>query len=74
MASYSEQPFPLDGRSFGSADGKAAGPAADKTTAIVYYCFDKGIILLSCGTYGNVIRTLMPLVIMDEQLDRGFQS
>jgi 4-aminobutyrate aminotransferase/(S)-3-amino-2-methylpropionate transaminase len=28
--------------------------------------------LLSCGQYGNVIRTLMPLVITDEQLDRGF--
>ena len=46
-------------------------PAADETKAIVNYCFEKGLILLSCGTYGNVIRTLMPLVITDEQLDRG---
>jgi 4-aminobutyrate aminotransferase/(S)-3-amino-2-methylpropionate transaminase len=29
------------------------------------------LILLSCGNFGNVIRTLMPLVITDEQLDRG---
>ncbi|MCX5839580.1 MAG: 4-aminobutyrate--2-oxoglutarate transaminase [Deltaproteobacteria bacterium] len=46
-------------------------PAADETKAIVKYCVDKGLILLSCGTYGNVIRNLMPLVITDEQLDRG---
>jgi 4-aminobutyrate aminotransferase/(S)-3-amino-2-methylpropionate transaminase len=28
---------------------------------------------LSCGKYGNVIRTLMPLVITDEQLEKGMQ-
>jgi len=46
-------------------------PAADEAKALVKYCFDKGLILLSCGTYGNVIRNLTPLVITDEQLDRG---
>jgi 4-aminobutyrate aminotransferase/(S)-3-amino-2-methylpropionate transaminase len=29
------------------------------------------LLLLSCGSYGNVIRVLMPLVITDEQLERG---
>jgi 4-aminobutyrate aminotransferase / (S)-3-amino-2-methylpropionate transaminase / 5-aminovalerate transaminase len=52
-------------------DRETKEPAADKTNVLVKYCFDKGLILLSCGTYGNVIRTLMPLVITDEQLDRG---
>jgi 4-aminobutyrate aminotransferase/(S)-3-amino-2-methylpropionate transaminase len=46
-------------------------PAADETKALVKFCFEKGLILLSCGTNGNVIRNLMPLVITDEQLDRG---
>jgi 4-aminobutyrate aminotransferase / (S)-3-amino-2-methylpropionate transaminase / 5-aminovalerate transaminase len=46
-------------------------PADDETKALVKFCFEKGLILLSCGTYGNVIRTLMPLVITDEQLDKG---
>ena len=46
-------------------------PAADETKALVKYCFDKGLILLSGGPYGNVVRNLMPLVITDEQLDRG---
>jgi 4-aminobutyrate aminotransferase / (S)-3-amino-2-methylpropionate transaminase / 5-aminovalerate transaminase len=52
-------------------DRESKEPAAGKTKALVEYCFDKGLILLSCGTYGNVIRNLMPLVITDEQLDRG---
>ena len=46
-------------------------PAADKTKELVAYAREKGLILLSCGNYGNVIRTLMPLAITDEQLDRG---
>jgi 4-aminobutyrate aminotransferase/(S)-3-amino-2-methylpropionate transaminase len=29
------------------------------------------LILLACGNFGNVIRTLMPLVIEDEQLEQG---
>ena len=52
-------------------DRETKEPAADKTKALVEYCLDKGLILLSCGTYSNVIRNLMPLVITDEQLDRG---
>ncbi|MEJ2153767.1 MAG: 4-aminobutyrate--2-oxoglutarate transaminase [Desulfobacteraceae bacterium] len=46
-------------------------PAGEATKALVKYCFDNGLILLACGTYGNVIRLLMPLVISDEQLDQG---
>ncbi len=52
-------------------DRKAKTPAADGTKALVKYCFEKGLILLSCGSYGNVIRVLMPLVITDEQLEKG---
>ena len=29
------------------------------------------MILLSCGTYGNVLRVLVPLTSPDEQLDKG---
>jgi 4-aminobutyrate aminotransferase/(S)-3-amino-2-methylpropionate transaminase len=28
-------------------------------------------VILSCGNFGNVIRTLMPFVITDEELDKG---
>ena len=30
--------------------------------------------MISAGTYSNIIRPLMPLVITDEQLERGFPS
>ncbi|MCF8080974.1 MAG: aminotransferase class III-fold pyridoxal phosphate-dependent enzyme, partial [Desulfobacterales bacterium] len=52
-------------------DRETKAPAADKTKAIVKACYEKGLILLACGTFGNVIRLLMPLVITDEELDRG---
>jgi 4-aminobutyrate aminotransferase / (S)-3-amino-2-methylpropionate transaminase / 5-aminovalerate transaminase len=46
-------------------------PAADQAKALVKSCYEKGLIILSCGNFSNVIRTLMPLVISDEQLERG---
>ncbi len=46
-------------------------PAAEKTRSLVKFCFDRGLILLSCGVYGNVVRFLMPLTITMDELDRG---
>jgi len=46
-------------------------PAADETKKLVQACFEKGLVLIACGNFGNVIRTLMPLVITDEQLEKG---
>jgi len=46
-------------------------PAVDEAKKLVQLCYEKGLIILSCGTYGNVIRTLMPLVITKEELDKG---
>jgi len=52
-------------------DRETKEPAADEAKALVKTCFEKGLLILSCGTFGNVIRTLMPLTITDEQLERG---
>lgn len=52
-------------------DRETKEPAAEEAKALVKFCFDKGLILLSCGNFGNVIRTLMPLVITDEQFEKG---
>ena len=52
-------------------DRQTKEPAADKAKALVKFCHEKGLIILVCGNFGNVIRTLMPLVITDEQLNRG---
>jgi len=50
---------------------KAPAPAlASATTAAAR---ERGLILLSCGLYGNVIRILVPLVVSDEDLDRGLE-
>jgi 4-aminobutyrate aminotransferase/(S)-3-amino-2-methylpropionate transaminase len=46
-------------------------PAKDLVQAIVRLCYERGLIVIPAGTYGNVIRTLMPLVITDDQLDEG---
>lgn len=52
-------------------DRETKEPATDEAKALVKFCYDKGLIVLSCGNFGNVIRTLMPLVITDELLERG---
>lgn len=52
-------------------DPKTKEPAPEETAAVVKYAFEKGLNILSCGQYGNVIRTLMPLVITDRQLAKG---
>jgi 4-aminobutyrate aminotransferase len=47
----------------------APGLAAETTGA----ARERGLVLLSCGLYGNVVRILVPLVISDEDLDRGLE-
>ncbi|MEU1237146.1 4-aminobutyrate--2-oxoglutarate transaminase [Micromonospora aurantiaca] len=44
-------------------------PAA--TAAISAACHAAGLLTLTCGTYGNVLRFLPPLVISDDELGRG---
>ena len=52
-------------------DRETKAPAADAANAVKAYALEKGLMLLTCGSLGNVIRLLMPLVITDEQLERG---
>jgi 4-aminobutyrate aminotransferase/(S)-3-amino-2-methylpropionate transaminase len=46
-------------------------PAADEAKQLAAYCLEKGLLILVCGSYGNIVRTLMPFVITDEQLEKG---
>lgn len=46
-------------------------PATALTKQLVVKCREKGLLMISAGTYSNIIRPLMPLVITDEQLERG---
>jgi 4-aminobutyrate aminotransferase/(S)-3-amino-2-methylpropionate transaminase len=52
-------------------DRETKEPAGDEAKKLTKLCYEKGLLLLSCGNHGNVIRVLMPLVITDEQLERG---
>ena len=51
--------------------GDVHKPNAALTGQIVAKAREKGLILLSCGTYGNVLRVLVPLTAEDALLDRG---
>lgn len=46
-------------------------PADSETKAIAKYCYEHGLITITAGTFNNVIRILVPLVVTDEQLDEG---
>lgn len=46
-------------------------PAAEEAKKISEYCYQNGLIIIDCGTLGNNLRTLMPLTITDDQLDKG---
>ena len=49
-------------------DGDANSPAADLTSAVAAEAADRGVITLTCGVRGNVIRFLPPLTISEELL------
>jgi 4-aminobutyrate aminotransferase/(S)-3-amino-2-methylpropionate transaminase len=46
-------------------------PADEETKQIAQYCYEHGVILITAGTYGSVIRLLMPLVVTDAQMDEA---
>ena len=46
-------------------------PAAEEARGLARFCVEKGLIVLVCGIFGNVLRFMPPLVITNEQLDKG---
>jgi len=54
-------------------DRKTKEPATAFTKQLVNCCRENGLLMISAGTHSNIIRPLMPLVITDEQLDRGLK-
>ena len=51
--------------------GKNKAPAADEAKQLAAICLGQGLLILVCGTYGNVVRVLAPFVITDEQLEKA---
>ena len=46
-------------------------PADSETKEIAKYCYEHGLITITAGTFNNVMRILVPLVVTDEQFDEG---
>jgi 4-aminobutyrate aminotransferase/(S)-3-amino-2-methylpropionate transaminase len=52
-------------------DRRTKEPADQETAKVLAAAREKGLIVLRCGVHHNVVRTLMPLTIPDEQLEEG---
>ena len=46
-------------------------PAADEAKQLAARCLENGLVILVCGSYGNIVRILAPFVITDDQLEKG---
>jgi len=71
-------PFVGDARGLGAMralelvrDKKTKEPDKERTDRVLRGAYERGLLLVTAGTYGNVIRTLMPLVITDDELTEG---
>ncbi|HWQ33099.1 MAG TPA: 4-aminobutyrate--2-oxoglutarate transaminase [Blastocatellia bacterium] len=53
-------------------DKESREPDKERTDKFTRMAYERGLITITAGNFGNVIRTLMPLVITDEQLDAAF--
>jgi 4-aminobutyrate aminotransferase len=53
----------------GAGDGRVPDP--DLTRRIQQACFDRGLLVLTAGTYVNVIRIIPPLVTTADEVDRA---
>lgn len=52
-------------------DSKTKEPDKELTGRLAKECFKRGLVMLTAGIYGNVIRVLCPLVIADDQLNEA---
>jgi 4-aminobutyrate aminotransferase/(S)-3-amino-2-methylpropionate transaminase len=71
-------PFVGDARGLGAMralelvkDKATKEPDKDRTDRVIRNACESGLILVGAGTYGNIIRTLMPLVVTDGELREG---
>jgi 4-aminobutyrate aminotransferase/(S)-3-amino-2-methylpropionate transaminase len=77
LAMRSSVPFIGDIRGLGGmvaielTHPETRAPATAQTKAVVAEALKEGLILLSCGQDGNVLRLLVPLTATDPVLDQG---
>lgn len=54
-------------------DRNTREPDRDSAQALIRHCYQNGVVIMSAGTYGNVIRFLVPLVIQDSELQEALK-
>jgi len=71
-------PFVGDARGLGAMralelvrDRATKEPDKERTDRVIALACENGLLLVGAGTWGNVIRTLMPLVVSDAELNEG---
>ncbi len=71
-------PFVGDARGLGAMralelvkDRGTKEPDKERTDRVIRKACENGLLLVGAGTYGNVVRTLMPLVVTDTELTEG---
>jgi 4-aminobutyrate aminotransferase/(S)-3-amino-2-methylpropionate transaminase len=52
-------------------DRETMAPDPARTERVIALAAERGVLVLSAGLHGNVIRTLMPLVMTDPELEEG---
>ncbi len=56
------------------SDRAARTPAPELTHAVVEAALARGLLLITCGVFGNCIRVLAPLVVSDAELDEALDA
>ncbi len=51
------------------ADPETLAPRPDLAKVVLHEAFDRRLLLLTCGTYGQVVRVIPPLVTTDAEID-----
>jgi 4-aminobutyrate aminotransferase len=62
------------GLMIGTEFTRAGKPDKDTTKAVQKACIERGLLLLTCGSYENVIRWIPPLVVNAEQIDAALTT
>jgi 4-aminobutyrate aminotransferase-like enzyme len=56
------------------ADGPELKPRPDLAKALLAAAMDRNLLLLSCGTYGQVVRVIPPLVTTEDEVECALEA
>ena len=54
-------------------DSESREPDPERAKAVTIAALEQGLVVLSCGVYGNVLRVMVPLSASDEIVDEGLE-